>query len=263
MRKHGKHARRSRVGRVSVVAAAGGAAALSAVFPGLAASASPLPGPGAGPASDAVVSGDVPRHGYARPAVVTAKVEPDRYTIKSGDTLAAIANEFCGSASKYPNLAGSNSLANPNIILAGHWLGVAQRDCSHKPAVYRAPVVQPAPEPSAVTSTATTHRHRHTYAQSAAHSYGYGAGTLSFSELERLWVAAGGPAWAESAAASVAECESGGRTSAYNPSGATGLWQILGAVRGGSLTDPMANAVNAVAKFEASGDTWAQWVCKP
>jgi hypothetical protein len=61
----------------------------------------------------------------------------------------------------------------------------------------------------------------------------------------------------------VAICESGGNPDAYNPSGATGLWQILGAVVAGDLTDPMVNAENAVSKFHASGDTWAQWVCTP
>jgi len=89
------------------------------------------------------------------------------------------------------------------------------------------------------------------------------AGHYSYGGLEQLWVAAGGPAWAASAAAAVAECESGGNPYAYNPSGATGLWQILGAVVGGDLRNPYTNAANAVAKFKASGDTWAQWVCKP
>ena len=89
------------------------------------------------------------------------------------------------------------------------------------------------------------------------------AGQYSFSGLEQLWVAAGGPAWAEASAATVAECESGGNPRAYNPSGASGLWQILGQVSVGWIFDPMVNAENAVAKFRASGDTFAQWVCQP
>jgi hypothetical protein len=79
-----------------------------------------------------------------------------------------------------------------------------------------------------------------------------------------LWVCAGGPAWAETAAENVSECESGHNTYAYNPSGATGLWQILGqVVFTGSLYDAHVNAQNAVSKFQASGDSWAQWVCQP
>lgn len=89
------------------------------------------------------------------------------------------------------------------------------------------------------------------------------AGVYSFAAIEQLWVSAGGPAWAEWSAATIAECESGGNPRAYNPSGASGIWQILGQVAdfGGSLFDPMVNAVNAVAKFNASGQTFAQWVC--
>jgi hypothetical protein len=48
-----------------------------------------------------------------------------------------------------------------------------------------------------------------------------------------------------------------------NPDGAAGLWQILGQVVGGNLFDGLVNARNAVAKFTASGDTWAQWTCQP
>lgn len=89
------------------------------------------------------------------------------------------------------------------------------------------------------------------------------AGQYSFAGLEQLWVAAGGPAWAQAAAATVAECESGGNPRAYNPSGASGLWQILDLPFPGDAFDPMSNARMAVAKFAASGDTWAQWVCRP
>lgn len=89
-----------------------------------------------------------------------------------------------------------------------------------------------------------------------------GAGTLTAAQVGQLWLEAGGPAWAEGHAEEIAACESGYRTDAYNPSGATGLWQILGAVVSGNLNDPLVNAENAVAKFKASGDTFAQWVCR-
>lgn len=87
-------------------------------------------------------------------------------------------------------------------------------------------------------------------------------GTYSVAGLEQLWTSAGGPSWAAAHAASIAECESGGRTNAFNPSGATGLWQILGSVVPGNLDNPQVNAANAVSKFNASGQTFAQWVCK-
>jgi hypothetical protein len=89
------------------------------------------------------------------------------------------------------------------------------------------------------------------------------SGQLTASQVGMVWLCAGGPAWAETSAIGVATCESNLNTHAYNPSGATGLWQILGSVVGGDLYDAHVNALNAVAKFQASGDTWAQWVCKP
>lgn len=260
MRKHGKHARPRTRARVGIVAAAGGAAALVATFPSSPAGASTLPSP-AFRTGTAVPAAQQQPLDQPRPAVVVAQLNASRYTIKPGDTLGAIAGQFCGSPGKYPNLAGANHLANPDLIIAGASLDASQRACEHAPAVYRPPA------PVAVTSATTyTPRHRHTYtaARSQSQYHVYAApGTFSFAGLEQLWVAAGGPAWAESAAASVAECESRGRSNAYNPSGATGLWQILGAVLPGNLYDPMTNARNAVSKFEASGNTWAQWVCQP
>lgn len=88
------------------------------------------------------------------------------------------------------------------------------------------------------------------------------SGSFTTAGIESLWESAGGPAWAAPKAAEIAYCESGYNPAAYNPSGATGLWQILGAVVPGNLDDPMVNAENAVAKFKASGDTFAQWVCQ-
>ena len=41
------------------------------------------------------------------------------YTVKSGDTLAAIARQFLGSALRYPELAAYNGIANPNLIRIG------------------------------------------------------------------------------------------------------------------------------------------------
>jgi hypothetical protein len=89
------------------------------------------------------------------------------------------------------------------------------------------------------------------------------SGVLTPAQVGALWLEAGGPAWAETASEAVALCESGDNTAAMNPDGASGLWQILGQVVGGNLFDGLVNARNAVAKFTASGDTWAQWTCQP
>ena len=180
---------------------------------------------------------------------VTFQAAREVYAVGSNDTLSGISGRHCGTTADWSGIYDENKKVigpDPDLIRPGQELVL---DCR----VASIPVVATA------AHVAPSQGHHHYAVASAYHA----AGIYSFAGLEQLWVAAGGPAWAERSAAAVAECESGGRANAYNPSGATGLWQILGAVRPGSLTDPMANAVNAVAKFEASGDTWAQWVCKP
>ena len=88
-----------------------------------------------------------------------------------------------------------------------------------------------------------------------------GSGVLSYGQIESLWVSAGGPASVEATAANIAECESGGNPQAQNPSGASGIWQILGQVVAGNIFDPMVNALNAVAKYNAAGG-FSPWVCQ-
>jgi hypothetical protein len=80
-----------------------------------------------------------------------------------------------------------------------------------------------------------------------------GKTTYSYGELEGLWIGAGGPARLAPLMAAIAMAESGGRATARNPSGATGLWQILGQVSPGSLYDPHVNARNAVVKWKTQG----------
>ena len=87
--------------------------------------------------------------------------------------------------------------------------------------------------------------------------------TYSYGELETLWINAGGPKALAPLMAAIAEAESSGNPNAYNPSGATGLWQILGAVNPsdqGSLTNPQVNAHEAVLKYQSQGlDAWTTY----
>jgi hypothetical protein len=181
--------------------------------------------------------------------VLTANVSPAVrdsyriYTVRSGDTLAGISRKEYGSARCWPGIWSANiaRIPNPNIIYYGETIVIPSRCSTRGPGGHR---YKPPPPPPP--------------------QGGFYNGVLSFGQLEALWVDGGGPAWAEWRAARIAECESGGNRFAYNPSGATGLWQILGQVTdfGRSLTDPWVNVANAVAKFRASGDTFAQWVCQ-
>lgn len=89
---------------------------------------------------------------------------------------------------------------------------------------------------------------------------GGGGRHFSYGELEGLWIAAGGPRRLAPTMAAIAEAESGGDSGAHNPSGATGLWQILGNPFPGNAYDPMTNARMAVAKWKTQGlGAWATW----
>jgi Lysozyme like domain len=82
------------------------------------------------------------------------------------------------------------------------------------------------------------------------------SGAYSYAQLEALWIQAGGSKALAPLMAAIAEAESSGNPTAENPSGATGLWQILGAVNPAdqpNLTDPTVNAKEAVLKYRSQG----------
>src|SRR5215472_5551008 len=80
---------------------------------------------------------------------------------------------------------------------------------------------------------------------------------VSYGQLEWLWTNAGGPAHMAPIMAAIAEAESRGYPGARNPSGASGLWQILGAPKGmpanSNWFDPEVNARAAVLKWQQQG----------
>lgn len=87
--------------------------------------------------------------------------------------------------------------------------------------------------------------------------------SLSWGQLEQLWINAGGAADKAPIAAAVAMAESGGRNvvSAPNSNGSrdVGYWQINSAHGSGQATlDPMGNARAAV-QISANGSNWRPW----
>jgi cell wall-associated NlpC family hydrolase len=86
---------------------------------------------------------------------------------------------------------------------------------------------------------------------------------FGYRQLEQLWISAGGRRSLAPTMAAIAEAESGGNPAAENPSGASGLWQILGAVRPrdqAHLFDPNVNAREAVLKWQNQGlSAWQTW----
>ena len=90
-------------------------------------------------------------------------------------------------------------------------------------------------------------------AQAAATAGAGPASHASLPYLEHLWDAAGGPPALAHLMAAIAMAESGGNPAARNPSGASGLWQILGLPFPGNPFDPLTNARMAVSKYESQG----------
>jgi len=88
-------------------------------------------------------------------------------------------------------------------------------------------------------------------------------GDYTYSQLEELWENAGGSAALAPVMAAIAMAESSGNPNAYNASGASGLWQILGAVNPSDqsqLFNPIVNAKEAVLKYQTQGlDAWVTY----
>jgi hypothetical protein len=84
--------------------------------------------------------------------------------------------------------------------------------------------------------------------------------TYDYAQLEQLWTGAGGPRALAPLMAAIALAESSGNSQARNPSGASGLWQILGDPFPGDPFDPQTNAKMAVAKYREQGlNAWATY----
>jgi cell wall-associated NlpC family hydrolase len=179
------------------------------------------------------------------------------YVVRPGDSLSAIAARLYGNMNAWPVLFWANHRK------IGPGAGISPGQVLVVPplpkVLPRAPVLATPAPPAASQGSGGT--------PSPASSGPYcvytqcGHHFLSAAQVGQEWLAAGGPAWAESQSVTVAACESGLDANNWNPSGASGLWQILGQVVPGNIFDPAVNAANAVAKFKASGDTWAQWSC--
>lgn len=88
---------------------------------------------------------------------------------------------------------------------------------------------------------------------------------FSFSQLEDLWIQAGGKVSAAAQAAAVAMAESSGNSDSINPTDnggkqtSWGLWQISDGTHNQptNVLDPATNAAMAVAKYNAAGGTFA------
>src|SRR6266550_8490232 len=86
-----------------------------------------------------------------------------------------------------------------------------------------------------------------------------GSTTYQQSQLQSLWVQAGGNPAAAPMASAIALAESSGNPGATSRTGDVGLWQINAAAHPGqATTDPLGNARAAVA-ISANGTNWRPW----
>jgi phage tail protein X len=197
------------------------------------------------------------------PVTPAVPLWPRSYTLRAGDTLMTVARReygpYRGAWWTQIYWANHTVIRYADVIAAGTHLTIPAPAPSAPAAPAQLdPAPPPVPSPAVTTQPPAPAPSPATQAPQPS-----GSGQLSPAQVGAYWLGAGGPAWAEQAAESVAMCESGDNTNAQNPSGATGLWQILGQVVPGDLFDPAVNAANAVSKFNASGQTWAQWTCQP
>jgi hypothetical protein len=204
---------------------------------------------------------------HGEPAFPAATRQPD-YTIRPGNTLAGVALRNCPAPADWTGLYAANRHelgANPDVIPSGVTIVL---DCYNVPAVAALAARDEPRPPAAPASTSAGPR-----APPAATAAYVSSGTYSYAGLEQLWISAGGPPAAAPRAATIAICESGGSPGNYYGKSegvpyagdsvqASGLWQILGQVIPGDIFNPYINALNAVAKFTASGRTFAAWVCQ-
>jgi LysM repeat protein len=155
------------------------------------------------------------------------------HNVQAGETLSSIASQY---GVDWHNLANSNGLSNPDMIDVGQQINIDGGTAS----VNAAPAAE---TPAATTSTAKS-------------------GSLE-SMIDQVF----GP-HAEQAKR-VAMCESTMNPNATNPSGASGLFQVMPSTfastsqAGKSVYDPAANIQAAYEVFSRDGFSWNEWVCQP
>jgi LysM repeat protein len=158
------------------------------------------------------------------------------YTVRAGDSLASIAEHFYGNPADWSWIYHANEsvVHNPNDIYVGEVLKI----------------------PAGSTSYAPKHAKTSTTLTSSATKL---SGTLSCSNLEALWEAAGGSHTEAFTAAEIAMAESGGNQYALSPTDDYGYWQI-NASHGPAMAtfNAIGNAKAAIA-ISDDGHDWAPW----
>ena len=165
------------------------------------------------------------------------------YTVRSGDTLSAIAERYYHNPGDWPSLYYVNRsvVHDPNHIYPGQTLKI------------------PYDPPADAASYTPKHAKATSQATVLTSSASQLSGTLGCSGLEALWEAAGGSHGEAFMAAEIAMAESGGRQYALSPTNDYGYWQINGVHGPAEATfNPIGNAKAAIA-ISSDGTDWYPW----
>ena len=166
------------------------------------------------------------------------------YTVRSGDSLSKIADDYYGHAADWRWIyeANRSKISNPNNIYVGERLTIP----AHAPAAAATYTPKHAKTGAKVKKAVLT-------------SSSSLSGTLGCNGLEDLWEAAGGSHSEAFMAAEIAMAESGGRQYAHSPTNDFGYWQINGSHGPAEATyNPMGNAKAAIA-ISGNGSHWGAW----
>lgn len=160
----------------------------------------------------------------------------DSYTVQSGDTLSAIAANHNTTVDKLVSL---NNIANSHLIYAGQVLELEEASAAATTAT--------ATEATATTSAATT-ADTSSYQSSVVLSNGNTAGSVGAYAAAQVAAATGTSA---STWEYIIAKESNGNVNAYNPSGASGLFQTMPIWGDTSTVDAQIQA--AIRAYQSSG----------
>jgi LysM repeat protein len=201
----------------------------------------------------------------AQPARHAATTQSTFYSVRSGDTLAKIADRFYHNPNDWQFLFHENekTLSNADVVSVGQRLFIpATAPANFTLTNYTPKHAKPA-QPVAHTVAETT---QPTVSHSSGGATDGGGkvvqsapgGMYSCSALEQLWEQAGGSSAHAFMAAEIAMAESGGNPNAISPTNDFGLWQINGSNGALATLNPLQNAKSAIA-LSGNGTNWGPW----